>query len=1350
VGTFPVHTAMPLPKIDGEGADIDIDFINEMLVLSGGLNFENCAVTISGDDGNLPIPPSTASRYGVGSYADKGDFTVSVVRKGVLIPGTGDMYPDSRCVEVFFNGRNEAPEVIARYASTDLSEDGGIEKTSGGAFQYRIAGSGNGGWRNANNRVNTLGINNYEVRTAPNTSAFASKVATVSITPKSLAIEVSSIEQKGGAKGRAATKGLLITFNRPVTGLPADALTLAGPATIGTVTDNGDADAATWFVNIVPTANEGDGSTQIQVTVKNWGYNDQQYTVAAGSEKAVTIYIPKPEQMPAAGIDYEQERLTGLTPGAQYKFGAEGVGSGAITMPDAGTEFPIHESWMTGQANGFSLVRAGGEASVDSAPQLLTIPARRPAPTLEINQPTAAGAEATVSGVNADMEYQSVPPTDSNNWESVADSNITLDLGVYYVRRKANVSAKEFPSAAALVRIYKYGEINFGDALQGYTIGSENGPPASLPVKPATSAGENMSTITDVKWVDSAGNLLEDDAVDELPFVLEGEGKNWSVKLKSDTTLSPGEYAAKIKITYEGEKDNTSIQNVCFNIHHKAEIKKVTTQANGYGLTNELQIKFEYPIALTFADIAVDGAAVKSGTGFTDTDATTPRETYTLAIEPLMGVKKGTSVKVSINVGALGPDYAYQLAHGDGVLQNNNTRVTIPRAIARASVSPPPLPPAAGYSTNYVQFTLAPGPEHFPIDVNALREHPDSVVFKYTDGTELMPTDIRRVDADPSGLTFRAFITPVQTGSVTISISDFGVEAADVEGEIKATELRAGAGYYLDENGNNYLVTLEEAFQVLPSRVYGGDGQEYEAAKYLLRTDADADEWKVSAVYIDGAPITVTGYSEQIALNQPYFFDGESKGPIARQLCVMLQEGWTEANGEHRVVVVLKGRGDPAAVVMIGGKIGVSGLTPRYTLTVEGGAGGGRYPAGRAVAISANAPPSGKAFYKWTLRETDGGAFGNAYAASTSFTMPAGNATVAAEYRDRHATPAARINYENETLENLIPGATYTWTHKSVLTGTFTATDGVYAIKGTWMTATGADGENFSLVRNADENNAASLPQDLRIPARVSAPGVLGQPESFAGFGDGKLIDLNGEMEYRADTDPDTYWVRVEPGAVESENLAPGNYLVRYRADTGAKRFAGKSVTVTVAPSGVTPTWRISVAPASAEIPKAAYGYAAPTPVTVTVTNTGNQPTGELTVTLTDEKTAAFTLGGLETDHTIGNIPINGKVTFTVAPNTGLAADTYSATVTVAASAGNTLPTEYGQTLGGALDTVDFTVSKAAITGFASLSLINAGTADEIESEDGGGVHGKYKPEIINDTLMSEFPDVTAYYAGSD
>ncbi|MDR0380817.1 MAG: hypothetical protein LBH86_02300, partial [Oscillospiraceae bacterium] len=36
VGTFPVHTAMPLPKIDGEGADIDIDFINEMLVLSGG------------------------------------------------------------------------------------------------------------------------------------------------------------------------------------------------------------------------------------------------------------------------------------------------------------------------------------------------------------------------------------------------------------------------------------------------------------------------------------------------------------------------------------------------------------------------------------------------------------------------------------------------------------------------------------------------------------------------------------------------------------------------------------------------------------------------------------------------------------------------------------------------------------------------------------------------------------------------------------------------------------------------------------------------------------------------------------------------------------------------------------------------------------------------------------------------------------------------------------------------------------------------------------------------------------------------------------------------------------------
>jgi formylglycine-generating enzyme required for sulfatase activity/methionine-rich copper-binding protein CopC len=75
-------------------------------------------------------------------------------------------------------------------------------------------------------------------------------------------------------------------------------------------------------------------------------------------------------------------------------------------------------------------------------------------------------------------------------------------------------------------------------------------------------------------------------------------------------------------------------------------------------------------------------------------------------------------------------------------------------------------------------------------------------------------------------------------------------------------------------------------------------------------------------------------------------------------------------------------------------------------------------------------------------------------------------------------------------------------------------------------------------------------------------------------------------------------------------------------------------------------------------------GYAAPETKTITVSNTGNQETGELTVTLSD---ASF----FELSKTsINTIAVNGNDTFTVVPNMGLAAGTYTATVTVSGANG--------------------------------------------------------------------------------
>jgi hypothetical protein len=64
-----------------------------------------------------------------------------------------------------------------------------------------------------------------------------------------------------------------------------------------------------------------------------------------------------------------------------------------------------------------------------------------------------------------------------------------------------------------------------------------------------------------------------------------------------------------------------------------------------------------------------------------------------------------------------------------------------------------------------------------------------------------------------------------------------------------------------------------------------------------------------------------------------------------------------------------------------------------YLLTVTNGTGGGNYPAGATVTVTANAPPTGQIFSTWT-----GAPVANPTSATTTLTMPAANALVAATY----------------------------------------------------------------------------------------------------------------------------------------------------------------------------------------------------------------------------------------------------------------------------------------------------------------------------------------------------------------
>ncbi len=118
-----------------------------------------------------------------------------------------------------------------------------------------------------------------------------------------------------------------------------------------------------------------------------------------------------------------------------------------------------------------------------------------------------------------------------------------------------------------------------------------------------------------------------------------------------------------------------------------------------------------------------------------------------------------------------------------------------------------------------------------------------------------------------------------------------------------------------------------------------------------------------------------------------------------------------------------------------------------------------------------------------------------------------------------------------------------------------------------------------------------------------------------------------------------------------------------YLLSTGSRNG---SVTVTageIATDVVEQTASIALDPAKLTFPAATEGYGEREPLTVTVNNTGNVDTGSLNITLSGNNDDCFTV----TPGAIDNIGTDSNIgaSFKVKPKTGLAAGTYTATVTV-------------------------------------------------------------------------------------
>jgi uncharacterized membrane protein len=143
--------------------------------------------------------------------------------------------------------------------------------------------------------------------------------------------------------------------------------------------------------------------------------------------------------------------------------------------------------------------------------------------------------------------------------------------------------------------------------------------------------------------------------------------------------------------------------------------------------------------------------------------------------------------------------------------------------------------------------------------------------------------------------------------------------------------------------------------------------------------------------------------------------------------------------------------------------------------------------------------------------------------------------------------------------------------------------------------------------------------------------------------------------------------------------------------------------------------------------PPATVGYTtAPDALTVTVTNAGNQPTGNLTVSVgTDFEITTPSNGA------INSIPVNGTATFTVTPTTGLSAGTHTATVEV--SGGNNISASFG---------VSFTVASYGI------SLNPSGTYTFPDATAGYGAQTA-KSVIVSNTGNQATGDLTVVLSSS-
>ena len=155
------------------------------------------------------------------------------------------------------------------------------------------------------------------------------------------------------------------------------------------------------------------------------------------------------------------------------------------------------------------------------------------------------------------------------------------------------------------------------------------------------------------------------------------------------------------------------------------------------------------------------------------------------------------------------------------------------------------------------------------------------------------------------------------------------------------------------------------------------------------------------------------------------------------------------------------------------------------------------------------------------------------------------------------------------------------------------------------------------------------------------------------------------------------------PGTLTVTGTSSGNYCDQAFTDT---------IDITVEAKQQAPTYDISVSPEQITLTSQKTGYQENPSAKLTISNTGNQATGKLTLSLDGTHKDNFTLSA----SSIDNLEVDGSTDITLSANGGLAANTYTATLTI--SGGNGISKEIPVSFTVSDDTTDDTTYTATLT----------------------------------------------------